>query len=166
MKNIQVITCDQHHIERIKLLAEKVWKPTFAEILSEDRLVYLFNLMYDEKTLENLFLDKRNSFFLLNDGQKDLGYAQLVDKTTFFKLEKLYISPDEQSKGYGLYFINFIVRLSQSLNGNYLHLQVNRGNTKAIDFYKRFGFSILRSEDFDVGNGHVMDDFVMSYSLR
>lgn len=42
-----------------------------------------------------------------------------------------------------------------------IRLQVNRSNYKAINFYFKKGFVIERAEDFDIGNGYFMNDFVM-----
>jgi len=42
-----------------------------------------------------------------------------------------------------------------------LRLQVNRGNTQAIRAYEKYGFRIVESRVFDIGEGFVMDDHVM-----
>ena len=46
-----------------------------------------------------------------------------------------------------------------------LWLQVNRGNTQAIAAYRRYGFRIVESRVFDIGDGFVMDDHVMELPL-
>ena len=40
-------------------------------------------------------------------------------------------------------------------------LNVNKFNRKAIDFYLRMDFTIAQEEVIDIGNGYVMDDYVM-----
>jgi hypothetical protein len=40
---------------------------------------------------------------------------------------------------------------------------VNRQNYKAINFYFKLGFKIQTVADFDIGNGYVMNDFVMVF---
>jgi diamine N-acetyltransferase len=42
-----------------------------------------------------------------------------------------------------------------------LRLTVNRKNFKAINFYFKNGFIIESVKDFDIGNGYLMEDFVM-----
>jgi diamine N-acetyltransferase len=164
--NLEVISCDYHHLSRIKALAEVVWKPTFSDILPQDRLDYLFDFMYHEDKLTQQLKDNQHHFYLLNDATRDVGYAQLVVKNPEVKLEKIYLLQDVQGKGYGLYLLNFLIGVAKQMGCKRMQLQVNRGNTKAVDFYKRFGFKIDRSEDFDVGGGHVMDDYVMSLDLK
>jgi ribosomal protein S18 acetylase RimI-like enzyme len=43
-------------------------------------------------------------------------------------------------------------------------LNVNRNN-KALGFYQKFGFVILREEDIDIGNGYFMNDYIMVCKL-
>jgi diamine N-acetyltransferase len=45
-----------------------------------------------------------------------------------------------------------------------LQLQVNRRN-KAKSFYEKLGFIIIKEFDFDIGNGYVMDDYLMEKKI-
>jgi hypothetical protein len=42
---------------------------------------------------------------------------------------------------------------------------VNRNNSSAADAYRRSGFTVSEAARFDIGNGFVMDDYVMSKPL-
>jgi RimJ/RimL family protein N-acetyltransferase len=42
-----------------------------------------------------------------------------------------------------------------------IKLTVNRQNFKSINFYFKNGFKIEKVEDFDIGNGYWMNDFIM-----
>ena len=44
-----------------------------------------------------------------------------------------------------------------------VRLTVNRQNFKSVNFYFKNGFTIERVADFDIGNGYVMNDFVMMW---
>jgi ribosomal protein S18 acetylase RimI-like enzyme len=48
---------------------------------------------------------------------------------------------------------------------NSMTLQVNRNN-KAVEFYKKFGFEIIDEQDFDIGNGYYMNDFIMRFKIN
>jgi ribosomal protein S18 acetylase RimI-like enzyme len=43
---------------------------------------------------------------------------------------------------------------------------VNKGNARAIAFYRKHGFDIAESVVVDIGGGFVMDDYVMGKELR
>jgi ribosomal protein S18 acetylase RimI-like enzyme len=46
-----------------------------------------------------------------------------------------------------------------------MRLQVNRGNAQAIRAYRKYGFVVVESRVFDIGDGFVMDDHVMELPL-
>lgn len=145
-------------------LAETVWKPTFSEILSPERLEYLFSMMYDKNILAEQIANPAHLFYILRLNETNSGYAQLVISRDFAKVEKLYVLPNVQGKGGGLYLLSKIRQEAVDKQKCILRLQVNRANDKAIAFYLKYGFEIVRSEDFDVGGGHMMDDYVMEFS--
>lgn len=146
-------------------LANAVWKPTFSKILPPERLEYLFSMMYDKNLLAGQIANPSNLFYLLRLKETEIGYAQLVFGSDYLKVEKLYVLPDVQGKGGGLYLLNRIRQEAFDKQKYMLRLQVNRANDRAIAFYLKYGFEIVRSEDFDVGGGHVMDDYVMELSI-
>jgi len=158
--------CSAVDLPGILALANVIWKPTFSSILTEDRLNYLYDLMYNREKLLTLLNSSENTFFLLRENDADVGYAQLVINSESVKLEKLYLHPDVQGKGYGLYLLNQLIDHSLNLGCQNMQLQVNRSNSKAVAFYKQFGFKITEERDFDVGGGHVMDDYVMTINLK
>lgn len=121
--------------------------------------------MYDKKILAEQVINPAHLFYFLKLNETEAGYAQLVIDEDFAKIEKLYVLPNVQGKGGGLYLLSKIRQEAVDRQKYILRLQVNRGNEKAISFYLKYGFEIVNSEDFDVGGGHVMDDYVMELSL-
>ena len=45
-------------------------------------------------------------------------------------------------------------------------LTVNKYNDHTIDVYRHRGFQTVRSQVSDIGNGYVMDDYVMEKEIR
>lgn len=72
--------------------------------------------------------------------------------------------PSMQGKGAGRFVINEILKAIHRKGGHALQLNVNRNN-KAVDFYKKFGFEIIREEDINIGNGYFMNDYVMEKKI-
>jgi ribosomal protein S18 acetylase RimI-like enzyme len=58
--------------------------------------------------------------------------------------------------------IDEIVKIAKSNNQKGVFLNVNKYN-KAKFFYEKLGFVISKEEVIDIGNGYVMDDYVMEY---
>jgi RimJ/RimL family protein N-acetyltransferase len=73
-------------------------------------------------------------------------------------LHKFYIDQQKSNAGIGTNVLNLLI---QQINSKSLTLTVNRQNFKSINFYFKNGFKIDRVEDFDIGDGYEMNDFVM-----
>ncbi len=152
----------------VKQLAHKIWYPTYGSILTKNQIDYMLQKFYDLDYLEHQMLVEKHRFLLLNDLETNdkVGFAafNLLANEPAVKLQKLYISSQLQGKNLGKMLLNAVEQAANELNAQTLCLNVNRHN-KAKFFYEKQGFSILKEEDIDIGNGFMMNDFVMSKQL-
>ena len=81
-----------------------------------------------------------------------------------YKLHKIYALPDQQGKGIGKFIINYISGEIKPIGATALQLNVNRYN-KAKGFYEKLGFKVIGEEDIDIGNGYLMNDYIMELGL-
>jgi GNAT superfamily N-acetyltransferase len=70
----------------------------------------------------------------------------------------LYIYSRKANAGAGTEVLHELINMTKPRS---LTLTVNRQNYKSINFYFKNGFKIKSVEDFDIGNGYQMNDFVM-----
>lgn len=71
-----------------------------------------------------------------------------------------------QRHGLGRRLIERVADLARAAGAATLILNVNKRNTQAIRAYERHGFAIRAAVVNDIGNGFVMDDYLMVKSLR
>ncbi len=148
----------------IQDLAHRIWPDTFSEILSKAQIEYMLNWMYSPEKLISQ-MEKGHHFFLLTD-EVPIGFVgveQQVDHRV--KIHKLYLLPSEQGKGFGKQMLDFVIDWAKERGAPSVYLNVNRYN-KAVDFYQHIGMNILHSEDIDIGNGYLMEDYVMELPLN
>ena len=74
------------------------------------------------------------------------------------------ILPASQGKGVGAALINSIGEIAIENKNESLLLNVNRYN-KAVGFYEKVGFKVVGNEDIDIGDGFLMEDFIMEKVL-
>ena len=154
----------------IQQLAYQTWPVTFAGILLPEQITYMLELMYSLDSLKQQIDEKKHVFLSAqeSDSKQPLGFVsyeldyQQQSKT---KIHKIYLLPASQGKGVGRLLIEKVAELAQQHQNDTLSLNVNRHN-KAIQFYERMGFQHVASETIDIGNGYIMDDFVMEKSLN
>ena len=117
--------------------------------------------------MEKQINELNHHYLLAEEDGEYLGYLsyQLNYKgTPITKIHKIYVLPSIQGKGVGRLFIDAVSKLALKNNNTLLSLNVNRYN-KAIDFYKRMGFDFFASENIEIGNGFLMEDYVMNKDL-
>ena len=144
-------------------LAHVIWPPTFKDILSPEQLTYMLNWMYAEDTLR-MQLENGHEFFVMEISGRSVGFMGIeahYPEKQYLKVHKLYVLPETQGSGAGRKFIEYAVELAKERGISVLTLNVNRFN-KAVDFYLRMGFFIDKKEDIDIGNGYLMEDYVMT----
>ncbi len=94
-----------------------------------------------------------------------IGFAHASVDAAACKLDKLYVDPAHQRRGVGRALLDEISRFARAHAATRLWLQVNRGNAQAIAAYRRYGFGIREARVFAIGDGFVMDDYVMDMPL-
>jgi ribosomal protein S18 acetylase RimI-like enzyme len=163
---MKIIQANKSQLPLIAELAYAIWPVAYGEILSKEQLTYMLDKFYSLEALTEQ-LEKRNHVFLLvEENEKFVGFASYESNIENHKtkIHKIYVLPETQGKGFGVQLINEIETRAKNLQNDILFLNVNRFN-KAQHFYKKLGFEIAFEEDIEIGNGYLMEDFVMEKKL-
>jgi GNAT superfamily N-acetyltransferase len=148
----------------IKEIAEKAWRPTYDHILTEQQTLYMLELMYNSLTLENQ-INGNIKFFMVDLGQETVGYFAIENvNEQIVKLHKLYLDPTQKQKGLGRKIIQYIRDWTLTNQRESIILNVNKNNL-AVQFYLKMGFIVIEELILDIGEGYVMDDYVMQLDL-
>ncbi len=166
MVNYHFQKVDDTHSAIIVELAKEIWLPTFATDFTSKELESLFSGMYGEKPLKDWFDTEGNHMYIVKSENDLHGYFAYAIKQGNFWLDKIYVNPNIQGTGLGKKISTFIEGKATELNFSTIRLRVNRRNKSAIDFYKRGGFVITESIDFEGPNGFIYDDYIMIKALK
>jgi len=148
-------------IPTIQEIAEEAWRPTYGPILTEEQTLYMIPMMYASEVL----IPQIGLFSVLEVDGVAIGYCAFEKQTdTEGKLHKLYLRPSLKQKGAGTFIIDQISQQARNLGLQSIYLNVNKLNS-AVDFYLKKGFIKESEMVLDIGNGYVMDDYVMRLML-
>lgn len=143
-------------------LSKKIWPVAYGEILSKAQLDYMIEKFYNETALREL-IQKGHVFYLAQD-DKDIyvGFVsyEINSEPNKTKIHKIYVLPETQGTGVGKQLFDLVKTKAQENQQTAIFLNVNKYN-KAQKFYQKLGFTITKEEVIDIGNGYVMDDYVM-----
>lgn len=147
-------------------LAHQIWPYAYGNILSVDQLEYMLNQIYSTPALQKQLIASGHQFIIAYTDEKPTGFAafSLKDNSSIFRLHKIYILLQQQGTGLGIMLLNYVINEGRKAGATVLQLNVNRNNI-ARNFYEKHGFTIIETEDIDIGNGYFMNDYIMELSL-
>ena len=124
----------------------------------------MLDLIYKPASLQRQF-EEGQVFLLVMEEEEVFGFLSVSDRGEgryFF--HKFYL--DNEKRGRGLGKIVFELLLARYPGLRELRLTVNRQNYKSINFYFKIGFIIEKCVHIPIGEGFVMDDFQMLYTVH
>lgn len=166
---MQIIKAGSGDLKTIRHIATTAWGNTYKEILSPAQSGYMLNMMYSDESL--LAQIKNGHQFILISTDLISDYVGFVsfefdyqgsNKT---KIHKLYVLPDYQGTGLGRLLIEHVLSVSVHCGNTSLSLNMNRYN-QSFGFYQRLGFFITGEEDIDIGNGYLMEDYILEKEIK
>ncbi|MBC1920801.1 GNAT family N-acetyltransferase [Listeria grayi] len=139
----------------IAVLAKKVWEHTYIPIIGKAQVDYMLDKFQSAavvwESIEASIYDYRLAYI----EDQLVGYLAFQQKEAEVFISKLYVDPDRQKQGIAKRL--FAEVSDQSI----IRLTVNKYNTVAIQVYEHIGFEKEEAVVAEIGNGYVMDDYVM-----
>ncbi len=151
----------------IRGIAAEVWPKTYGAILSQEQFDYMMEMMYSVASLQLQANEKQHHFILAKEYGIAVGFAAYEfdsNQTSKTKIHKIYILSTQQGKGIGKILLDYIANIAKTQNNIAVFLNVNKYNL-AQHFYKKLGFNIVEEIVIDIGQGYVMDDYVMEKEI-
>lgn len=161
---IQFKKAFKNDIPLIRKLAEASWIQAYAEILTPEQINYMLATMYSEEEISSHLHNPDYQYFLIDEDADSVGFIGFetnYEKDTT-KLHRIYLVPEMKAKGIGKKALIFLKEAVLNYGNTRIILAVNKANPAKM-FYESQGFSVYDKGVFDIGNGYVMDDFLMEY---
>lgn len=152
-------------IPELAKLTSKIWHEYWTCILSKEQIDYMVEKFQSENAIHNQYENENYTYYYINEDGKNIGYFGLSEKKDYLFLSKLYISKNYRHKGIGTKAFEKIKEIAKEKNYKSIQLTVNKYNKNTIAAYNKWGFHTIDSVVTDIGNGFVMDDYIMEYKL-
>ena len=159
--------CPRDELPLVQRLADVVWRAHYPGIITDAQIDYMLARGYAPEALMR-FLDAPPAGIALAriDGIPVgfVAWCPAEDRGTM-KLDKLYVDPAHQARGVGRRLIERVESAARAAGCARVVLNVNKRNTKSIAAYERCGFARREAVVVDIGEGFVMDDYVLEKTL-
>lgn len=160
--NLRIEEISSQDLSFVKDLSHAIWPVCYANIITEAQIKYMLENMYSLPALETAHTNGQR-FLLAYLDSTPVGYAGFEIGTPDVnrcKLHKLYVLPNFHGLGIGKELLLETQNIANTLKCQSIFLQVNKRNP-AVQFYEKMGMYVREEVVFDIGNGFVMDDFIM-----
>lgn len=157
----------EEHLPALIELAGVIWRQHYPGIISHAQIDYMLEKMYSLETLREQLRSQDIRFVRLMVSEKFVGFAAYgpTVEPGVMKLHKCYLLPELHGQGYGSLLLQHCEEAVERFGARRVILAVNKQNTKAFDAYRRNGYVVTESVVVDIGDGFVMDDYIMAKEL-
>lgn len=153
-------------IPLIRDLAEKSWNTAYVDILSREQIDYMLFEMYSAEVIGAQMKNSNYQYYVILMEKKPVGFIgfefHYEENTT--KLHRIYLLAEATGKSLGKKGLEFLKQKVAETSDTRIILNVNKNNN-ARRFYEFQGFTVYDEGAFDIGNGFVMDDYLMEFKF-
>jgi len=152
----------------IESLAFEIWNQHYTPIIGQQQVDYMLAKYQCFSAMKQQISDGYRYYAIMDEPETEqtiIGYFAIQARANSLFLSKLYLDTSSRGKGLSRLALSFIEQLAVDENLSKIELTVNKYNTGAINAYKAMGFTVKEEAVFDIGEGFVMDDYVMVRQL-
>jgi ribosomal protein S18 acetylase RimI-like enzyme len=154
----------EEQIETLSKLAVEIWNQHFVPIIGQAQVDYMLNKFLSPKALAEQ-ISSGYEYFLVSSDNSFVGFTGIHDENGSLFLSKLYVHISARGKGIASWVFQELVKICKTRNLGKIWLTCNRYNSNTLAIYDHLGFEIVREEAADIGNGFVMDDYILEYKI-
>jgi len=161
--DVTIVSVEVEDVERLVALAREIWYAHYPAIIGTAQIEYMLGQRYNSDVVlaelrrDGVWWDK----LMVAGGMAGFASYFLTGDPGEMKLDKLYVHPRHQRRGYGGMMIVRACAAARARGCSRLELAVNKNNRGAIAAYLKHGFSVVAGVVKDIGGGFVMDDYIM-----
>lgn len=165
MTELCIRTLADDEVENLTRLAHEIWHAHYPGIISQAQIDFMLAERYSATAIRaSMAVQYWTAAWL--EGRM-VGFANSLpeDPPATWKLDKLYVHPDHQRKGVGQALLQAVKKHAAEAAATRLVLRVNKRNASALAAYAKYGFRVFGEDVLDIGNGFVMDDYLLELDL-
>lgn len=169
-QGLRILPLAAGDIDALIELAGVIWRYHYPGIISMQQIDYMLAQRYtpgmvraqlqrDDAWWDKVLADSRMIGFV----QYELCESER--HTRAMKLNQIYVHQDCQRQGHGGRILAHVQERARRCGCSLVRLYVNRHNANSIAAYRKHGYAVTETAVTAIGDGFVMDDYVMEKKL-
>ena len=155
----------ENQVQVVAKLAQTIWNEHYVPIIGQEQVNYMVTNFQSVDAMAKQIQDEGYEYYLISYMAEPVGYISVKLMGNELFLSKFYIVKEKRGTGLGKEGLKFIVDRAKTLRANSVKLTVNKYNANSIKAYEKMGFINVGSVVADIGEGYVMDDYVMKLDI-
>ena len=165
-ESIRLCPVASDELSLVSEMAAKIWPEAYRGINHPEQTEYMLETIYSLEAMKK-DIAEGIGYDWIHCEDKPVGFiaAGPVSYGEICFLHKCYVLTEAQGSGTGKAALKLLFARLREAGTPVLKLRVNRKNSRAIGFYQTLGFAIEAEDILDIGEGFVMDDYIMAKYL-
>jgi ribosomal protein S18 acetylase RimI-like enzyme len=173
MKNIEIRKATLNDVDQLLKISRQTFSETFSADNSADDMKKYLDENFSADKLANELNNKNSEFYFTTLDNIVIGYlklnfgeaqTELKDSKTL-EIERIYVLKEYHGKSVGQILYEQAIQVAKQKEAEYIWLGVWEENLKAINFYKKNGFTEFDRHIFKLGNDE-QTDIMMKLLLK
>lgn len=166
MKNIKVFPVNtDKEIQDVAVLANEIWHQHFIPIIGLEQVEYMLEKFQSFPAISTQIRENGYEYFRIYLNDVFAGYTGVHADTDALFLSKLYIKESCRGNHLATHAFNYLIQLCKKRGLKKIWLTCNKYNANTLAVYDHLGFKITDEQVADIGNGFVMDDYILTYEI-
>ena len=153
-------------IQNIAILANEIWHQHFIPIIGEAQVEYMVEKFQSYPAIKSQIENDGYEYYQIFSGHTMAGYTGIHQENNALFLSKLYIKKDFRGQHLATKALDFLIQLCKERRLGKIWLTCNKYNSNTLAVYDHLGFVITDEQVADIGNGFVMDDYILTYTVE
>ena len=164
--NIQFHAARQEQdLELIEQLAAVIWEEHYTPIIGADQVRYMLDKFQSAAAMLRQ-IGEGYEYFIIMEKENPVGYLAYEKRGSDLFLSKIYVLKEHRGKKIGKRAMEFVESRASAMGCSRISLTVNKNNDRSLDAYRSMGFLQEGAAVMDIGNGFVMDDYLLYKPLK
>lgn len=149
----------------IAKLAEIIWNQHFVPIIGKAQVDYMVEKFQSYPAIKSQIENDGYEYYQIYSSHTLAGYTGIHQEDNALFLSKLYIKKDFRGQHLATGTMHFLVDLCKKRGLKKIWLTCNKHNDNTLAVYRHLGFKVTDEQVADIGNGFVMDDYILTYEI-
>lgn len=165
----EAVTTEEQQ-EQLAELAGKIWNEYWPALIGQDQTNYMVKQFQSLPAIKRDMAQNDYEYWFVHaaDDNRIVGFTGGHNEasTNRFFISKIYLLKEERGKHFASSVIEFYEQLCRERGFKAMYLTVNKGNELGVRAYEGKGFKTIEAVETDIGEGFIMDDYIMEKSVE